>query len=418
MEFGNIGNYYIIEPFIRELHRVFPDANIRTTLQMSERFCKDEDIEVIPMEYYYDFDSENNLETAKKELEIVKNFKQTGELQESTGYIDTLLDSDIVIDFSGDMWGDNANFLGKDRFEVGLYKDKIAQDLKPTFLLAGSPGPFNDVKTKDLAKEVFENFTHITNREPISKRVLKRDGFDVSNVSDLACPAFLFEPRKDINVQEILKKEGIKDQDKPVIGFILCGWNFTTGPFDKWPRDDKDYDVFKETLDYMSKNINANIVLMSHSNGFPIPPAEFELQHGRDYPIIKQLKNIMDKTDEYSNIYSLDGVYDAWTIKAIIREFDMLVSGRVHGAVAGFSQKVPTVVIDYGHEPKAHKLQGFAEVVNKKEFVAAPDKENDLINKIKKCWVNRNKVEKDLANHIPKVKELVKKNFEIISKYI
>lgn len=29
MEFGNIGNYYIIEPFIRELHQTFPAAKIK-----------------------------------------------------------------------------------------------------------------------------------------------------------------------------------------------------------------------------------------------------------------------------------------------------------------------------------------------------------------------------------------------------
>ena len=40
MEFGNIGNYYIIEPFFRELHRVFPQANIKTTFQMSDGFCE------------------------------------------------------------------------------------------------------------------------------------------------------------------------------------------------------------------------------------------------------------------------------------------------------------------------------------------------------------------------------------------
>lgn len=419
MEFGNIGNYYIIEPFIRELHRVFPEAEIKTTLQMSEKFCTEENIDVIPMEYYFDFEKENNLEIAKKELKQAQDYKINSNDEQLTEYVKEVIDSDIVIDFSGDMWGDNANFLGKDRFEVGLYKDKIAQVLdKPTFLLAGSPGPFNNVETKDLAKEVFENFTMVTNREPISTRVLKEDGFDVSHVKDLACPAFLFEPKKDLDFKRILDKEGIKDKSKPVIGFILCGWNFVEGPFDKWPRDDSDYEVFREALDYISRNIDANIILMSHSNGFPIPPKDFELQHGRDYPIIKQLKDVMKKSGDYPNIYSLDGIYDTWTTKAIIKKFDMLVSGRVHGAVAGFSQLVPTVVIDYGHEPKAHKLQGFAEVVEQSELISAPDQESDLINKIDKCWNNRDSVKSELENRIPEVKKMAKDNFALIKNYI
>lgn len=36
MEFGNIGNYYIIEPFFRELHRVFPQANIKLCFLKSD----------------------------------------------------------------------------------------------------------------------------------------------------------------------------------------------------------------------------------------------------------------------------------------------------------------------------------------------------------------------------------------------
>ena len=55
MEFGNMGNFYIIEPFVRELHRIFPDAVIKTTLQMTEQFCAKENIQVLPFEYYYAF---------------------------------------------------------------------------------------------------------------------------------------------------------------------------------------------------------------------------------------------------------------------------------------------------------------------------------------------------------------------------
>ena len=68
MEFGNIGNYYIIEPFVRLLHETFPMAKIKTTLQMSERFCRDENIEVLPMELFFGWD--NDLKKANKDTEI------------------------------------------------------------------------------------------------------------------------------------------------------------------------------------------------------------------------------------------------------------------------------------------------------------------------------------------------------------
>lgn len=418
MEFGNIGNYYIIEPFVRELHKNFDNANIKTTLQMSERFCLEENISVLPLELYYDFKSDNNLEIAKKELEFIEEYLETGVLRDKTDFIEEVLESDIIIDFSGDIWGDNADFLGKDRFEVGLYKDLVAQRLgKPTFMIAGSPGPFNNKRTKELAKKVFENFTIVTNREPISTKVLKNEGFNISNVKNLACPAFLFEPAKGEMISRLIENENIIDEKKPTVGFILCGWNFIEGPFDKWPRDDSDYLVFAEAIEFITNNLGARVCLMSHSNGFPIPPKEFKLIHGRDYPIIKQLQRVLTERGIAKDVFSLDGVYDTWTTKAIISKFDMLVSGRVHAAVSGFSQYVPTVVIDYGHEPKAHKLLGFATVAGQEKYVSSPDKHLELISKIKECWENRLSIKNELIQKIPIVKKSAEDNFRIIKEY-
>ena len=61
MEFGNIGNYYIIEPLIRELHRYIIDAEIHTTLQMSDNFCDKEKVCRLPIDLYYSWEDETRL---------------------------------------------------------------------------------------------------------------------------------------------------------------------------------------------------------------------------------------------------------------------------------------------------------------------------------------------------------------------
>ena len=114
--------------------------------------------------------------------------------------------------------------------------------------------------------------------------------------------------------------------------------------------------------------------------------------------IVAQLFNILKNTDIADHVELLNGVYPAKETKAIIRRFDMLVSGRVHGAVAGLSQNVPTVIIDYGHEPKAHKLRGFAAVANVSQYVAVPGAENDLLAKMELVWNNSNAVSQMLAD--------------------
>lgn len=416
MEFGNIGNYYIIEPFVRELHRVFPNCEIRTTFQMSDRFCTEERVNVLPLDLFYGWTGED-LTLAKKEVELAKCFSESGELPEKTPYLEEVMWSDIVIDFSGDIWGDNANFLGEDRFEVGLLKDRAAQLMeKRTVMLAGSPGPFGDERLRELAKSVYKSFDLVTNREPLSTKLLEQGGFDCCNTLTLACPAFLFESSYDDSVSQVVRE--IKDIEgqtkKPVVGFILCGWNFETGPFDKWPRDDRDYVVFAEAVEFITEELGARVCLMSHSNGFDIPPAPFKFRHGRDYPIAKQLQKVVSDRGVAKDVIALDGLYDTWETKAIVGSFDMLVSGRVHAAVAGLSQHVPTVIIDYGHEPRAHKLRGFAAVAGVENYVVDPSLKGELKNRVMMCWERISSYRDHLQQHMPVVRKQAKTNFDLL----
>lgn len=413
MEYGNIGNYYIAEPFFRELHRVFPKAEIFTTLQMTETFALRENITVLPMDLYYGF-KEDDLEIALKELAIAT---VGGNMQ--TPFIKEVLKADLVIDFSGDMWGDNADLAGKDRFLVGLIKDRVAQLLgKPTVMLAGSPGPFNTTKFLPFARLVYENFTLVTNRERISKTLMKNNGFDISKTLDLACPSFLFEAASDEKIREripfALKSES--ERTRPIIGFILCGWNFQIGPFGRTPRDDEEFSVFVKTVDFIVNELKSTVVLMSHSNGFHLPP-NFELIRGRDYDTVKQLYSLLsDETKEHTILLS-EILLPAET-KAVIRQFDMLVSGRVHGAIAGLSQSIPTVILDYGHEPKAHKLKGFADMADVSEYICNPNKYDEITEKIAKCFNERDTINSALKEKNIELSRLAKKNFEVLKEVI
>lgn len=416
MEFGNIGNYYIIEPFIRELHRVFPHCAIRTTFQMSERFSDDEKITVLPMDLYYGWTGKD-LTDAQQEVEIARGFAETGELERKTPFIEAVLWADLVIDFSGDIWGDNADFLGSDRFEVGVLKDSVPQLMgKRTVMLGGSPGPFGNQRLKSLAQSVYQSFDLVTNREPLSTALLEREGFDCSNTLTLACPAFLFEPVPREKIESVIDQ--IRDfgniEKKPVVGFILCGWNFEQGPFDKWPRDDREYDVFAEAVEFITEELGARVCLMSHSNGFDIPPAPFTLKHGRDYPIAKQLQKVVEKRGVAQDVIALDDPSHAWETKAIVGSMDMVVSGRVHAAVAALSLNVPTVIIDYGHEPKAHKLKGFATIAGVQGYVVDPSSKGELKNVVKTCWDNLDRYSGFLRSHMPSVRKQAKTHFDLL----
>lgn len=413
MEFGNIGNYYIIEPLIKELHENFPNAKICTTFQMSDDFCARERVRTVPMECYYSW-SDEDLQIAQFELQIAQKYVETGELTHSTEFIKEVLNADLVIDFSGDIWGDNADFLGPHRFLVGLLKDRVAQLLcNKVVMIAGSPGPFNNESTVEFAKAVYSNFTFVTNREAISTELLRNQGFDVSKTFSLVCPAYLFQGNNSDIIPSDLQK--LKNNERLTVGMILCGWNFETGPYNKEIWYDDEFIKFASLVEYITESLGHNVCLMSHSNGFDIPPKQFRLKHGRDYSILKQLEKVLKNRNISKHFSLIEDVLDAWSTKAVIKNFDMLISGRIHGAVAGLSQCIPTVIIDYGHEPKAHKLEGFAAEVNVSQYVANPASLDDMIDKVDTCTSNLHSYQKLLQTKIPLVKYKAKQNFQHIS---
>lgn len=413
LQYGNIGNYYIVEPLFRELHRVFPNAEIVTTFQMTDEFIKNENVKVLPMDLFYGW-KENDLEIAKKEFEIAKNFNNTGELKETTPYIKEVLKSDLIIDCSGEMWSILANDVRKNGFLVGLLKNRTAQLLnKKTVMLGNGEGPF-DKDLMDLTKETFEGFDLILNREPETFEVLKEYNLDLSRAKAYACPSFLFEAADDEEIKDILIKEKIKDKNKKTVGFILCGFNFLEAPYDK-PRKDEEFTQFAEAIEHIINDLNCRVVLLSHSNGFELPP-NFKLINGRDYKTVKQLYDVLlrrGKIDE-ENLHLIANPYIPKLTKAIIRNFDMLVTGRLHASVAGLSQYVPTVNIIYGNGPKAHKTIGFFKIAGTEEYISSPHNSKNIIEKIDLCFNNLEKYREHLKKRIPEVQKIAREQFDLL----
>ncbi|MFW5630044.1 MAG: polysaccharide pyruvyl transferase family protein [Acetivibrio ethanolgignens] len=411
LQFGNIGNYYIVEPLFRELHRVFPEAELVTTFQMTQEFAENEKIKILPMEWYYAW-RENEIELAEKEYEAVLENKLEG-----FPYAEYVNTCQLIINVSGDMWGDNAEHVGHGRFLVDLYKMSIAQQLgKKTVLFGVTPGPFSEEETQIFAKQIFERFDLVINREPTSSYNMKKWGFSMDKVKDFACPAFLYQPQPVIQrndeFQRLLQK--IKG-DTPIIGFTIGGFNMPIGPYDMWPRQENQYTVFVEAIEYIINVCKARLVLISHTNGFRLPP-DFELIPGRDYPILKQLYEIVQqrgKLDNKEALIFIEEPYLPEITKLLIGQFDMMVTGRVHAFVAAVSQNVPTVCINYEKSfIPSTKMYGFAKLTGKEEFVVDPRNKKELLNKIWECYKNREEIRKELKNRVPNVKDLARSAFD------
>lgn len=425
LEFGNIGNYYIIEPLFRELHRVFPEAEILTTFQMTAEFVEKEQVTVLPMGLYYEW-KEDDLERAREEWEIAKRLLSDPAYKKTTPYMEAVRQCELVVNVSGDMWGDNAEHVGHARFLVDLFKMRTAQLLgSKTVLFAGTPGPFSDEKTVDFAKEVYQGFDLVVNREPTSTANMRKWGFVNDHVKDFACPAFLYTPQLNEQQQkefaDVMKRIRKTDETKKVIGFTIGGFNMPVGPYDMWPRSDSQYEVFAEVIEHMICDLKAKVVLISHTNGFHLPP-DFKLINGRDYPILCQLREVVLKRGKIENeedLICLPGPYLPVMTKSLIGQFDMMVTGRVHASVAAVSQYVPTVFMTYepGFIPST-KMYGFADLSGVGEFVCEPGQKEKMIELTDLCYTQLPAIRERLKKRIPEVKQKAGLAFDEMKKVV
>ncbi len=186
------------------------------------------------------------------------------------------------------------------------------------------------------------------------------------------------------------------------------------GPYDKTPRKDEEFVQFAESIEFIINDLGARVILMSHQNGFEKNP--FKLINGRDYPIVKQLHNVLLKRGivNMEDALCIERPYNPKETKGIIKHFDMFISGRVHGFVASVSQNIPTVLINRGFGPVSHRNIGFAKSVGLEQYIAIPRDIDDMKNKIKDCYENIDLIKADLEIRIPTVQETARKGFDIL----
>jgi len=72
--------------------------------------------------------------------------------------------------------------------------------------------------------------------------------------------------------QKYSKKRKSLRRTGKTVGFVLCGFNMLEGPYDKSPRKDEEFTQFAEAIEYIVNTLGGRVVLMSHSNGFNLPP--------------------------------------------------------------------------------------------------------------------------------------------------
>lgn len=409
MESHNLGNYIIVEPLFSLLRATFPSARIATSIQMADAFYERHKLIGCRDSRFCTYGLRTGVATALDALRI---------LIWRVSRIDSLLDSpllreifqaDLVIDFSGDIYGDNASWA---RFLEANMRLAFAYSLKKQVaMIVGSPGPFSTLWRLVVAKKMLAKLSLLTNREPLSTAMLAYVGIGGPQVYSTACPSVFFSPAPIAELPENEDFSQVFEHKTPIIGVILCGWNMPVGPHSRWPRDDSEFDVFVHLIEHLLLTTPFRICLMSHQNATLL---DGRLIKGNDHRLIDRLLELLRRRHHDERVFALCGLYDAAQSKTIIGAFHILISGRVHGAVQGLSQGIPTAIIDYGHQPRAHKLDGFATVYGISQYVCDPADISQSKEVVSRLLANRSLVQEHLRLRVDKVKQLATKNFALL----
>jgi colanic acid/amylovoran biosynthesis protein len=418
MEWHNVGNYMIIEPLFDHLRSEFPKSDIVTTLQLSTSFCEQFDITSLREERFWTYRLPTAFATASDIVRLLLwrlSFPsdKANLVLENSRLLSEIEKADLVIDFSGDLFGENAQV---NWFLEGCAELVFSQALgKPLVMLAGSPGPFYGWR-KPVARYLLNRVSLITNREPISTELLIDLGIDESRVRTTACPSFLFKGRTVQEVEDILIAEGIGyNQATPLVGMIVSGWNMPNSPHNLVPRKKEELEPFVALARFLLDHIGVKVVLLSHShrsndNG--------QLRPGSDAKIMAQIYDMLGSSEWEDRLVLIRRPYDPATTKGILGSFDMLISGRLHGCISGLSQGIPTVIIDYGHEPKAHKLRGVARLLEVESYVCDPTDAEEMIETAEEVWDRRSEIRARLDERLKLVRKQALLNFELLRSFL
>lgn len=416
MELENLGNFVIVEPLFRTLRDAFPSARIRTTLQLTPAFEERAGIEVLRDGRLWGR-GRRATAAAMAGLAIAAAWRFASRLfRVRPGWLARLnlrlrmvAEADLVLDFSGDMLGDNAQ--GLPHLLLGWSTVATADLLNvPVYSVASSPGPSSRRGRAALVRDALRRCRLVSTRDPVSRDYV-RTLFEKAPSDDPdhdpsrtrappltthACPSFGFRPVPDTasRAELVANEPALAGATGPVVGLIVAHLNMAEPPLYRWPRSDRELAPFVELVRFMIRELGVRVCVMSHQNK---TDRDYGLVPGPDHRVVRRLVELVDAPEAFT----FQGLYDASEMHRLIGGFDALVSGRVHGAVQGLSQALPTAIVEYRLPPAAHKHRGFARLVGMERFLCTPDRPAAMREAVGALWRDREAIRKELEGRVP-----------------
>ncbi len=307
-------------------------------------------------------------------------------------------DYDMVLDLSSDSLNE---YYGIAYPLFSLFQlDLILLCKKKIVVCPASIGPFKNPLMKHLVKRVLSKTDLVIAREKTTLNFLKEIGVPENKIHFAADLAFLFEPVSKDRANEIAASIGFQGGNRPLIGVTPSAEIFRycfpeiSGLKDKYNEYTQ---LMAEATDFLVKKFSADVVFIPH---FVFPNEVIKNDKIPCQDIYKALKN-----KEHVKILIDD--YRADEVKALFGLCDMVLSCRMHAAIAATSSAVPTVALSFGH--KFHSVLG--KMLRPDKCIVRTDDSYEqvlgaLTQAVEYCWANRLFMRATLSSNQEKARAL------------
>lgn len=308
------------------------------------------------------------------------------------------IDSDIIIDLSGDGFTDDYGSMASIASCCDILLCKFLN--KPIVIYAQSIGPFKNKLTKSLSKFCLNRVDLLIVRDEITKNYLQEIGI-TNMVHFTADSAFLLEVSPHKRIVEILAKENIDGTDRPLIGISASQHLYDLELKESESDSENHYiSLMTKIVNYLIDKLNAQIVFVPHVTN-------------DDRPVDDRFvaEKIFEKANKKGKIRLINNEYSPEELKGIIGQCDLFIGARMHANIAATSSYVPTLAIAY-----SHKSYGIMDMLGMKEYVIDFREMNieEIKTKIDDLWINKDKIRIKLKSNVDLIKKRALSNGELV----
>jgi polysaccharide pyruvyl transferase WcaK-like protein len=310
-------------------------------------------------------------------------------------FIPKFLKTDVCIDISGDGFSDVTQF-GLDA--VLTHSFQLLGGVvfrKPVVICAQSVGPFNNGLSRFIARFVINNVNLVILREEISADYLKKLGVSKPVLAISSDLAFLLQPVSPQETKALLVKEKIDFTNRDVVGLVL------SDIISKWAFPDivnltDKYLFYVKTMaqvtDYLVERYNVAVVLLPHC---------FSKYARHDDGAA--MRRVYQSVKHKNNVFMVNGDYVPAETKGILSQCSMVVTAKMHAAIAAASTYVPVVVMAYSFKTKGifGKKLGLNDTILDVHDYTSNDFLSALKQKIDFVWANKVTISSTLKRCIP-----------------